>query len=97
MHNPKHINTGLKIAKLGNFVDIHNCGWPTNNWPVNLCCKTIDGITIYVALINRDWSVEWSYDPEMDIRSKMPTRHGIRTQTEMLGVVKQILNGEYRK
>ena len=97
MCNPKYINTALKIKKLANFIDIHNCGSPTHNWPVNLCCRTTDGITIYVALIYGKWSIEWSYDPKMEIRSKMPTRSGIRTQTEALDYVKRILAGEFRR
>ena len=96
MKKLKYVNTMLKIRKLGNFVDIHNCGYPTENWPVNLYCRTADGITIYVALIYGKWSIEWSYDPEMEVRSWMPTRHGIRTQTEALEYVKRILAGEFR-
>ena len=96
MKNPKYVNTAHKIMKLGNFIDIHNCGGITESWPVNLCCTTSDGKTIYVALVYGKWSVEWSYDPNKKVRSEMPTRRNIGTQTEVLEYVKQIVNGELK-
>lgn len=85
----------LKISTMSNFIDIHNCGAPTKNWPVNLYCETIDGIIIYVAQINKEWSVDYSYG-ETDMRSNMDTRSGMRTQREMFEVVNKILRRELK-
>ena len=86
---------GNKIRAMGNFIDIHNCGSPTKNWPVNLYCETSDGIIIYVAKINGEWSVDYSYG-ETDMRSNMHTRFGMRTQREMFDVVNKILRRELK-
>jgi len=86
---------GNKICAMGNFIDIHNCGSPTKNWPVNLRCETIDGIIIYVAQINKEWSVDYSYG-ETSMRSNMDTRSGMRTQREMFKVVNRILRRELK-
>lgn len=85
----------IKIWNMGPFEDIHNCGSPTKNWPVNLCCETSDGIIIYVAKINGEWSVDYSYG-ETDMRSNMDTRFGMRTQREMFEVVNKILRRELK-
>lgn len=80
----------LKISNMGNFIDIHNCGCPTKNWPVNLCCKLYDGTIFYVAKINNLWTIDWSYG-ETEMRTDMYSVSGIKTQKEMFTVVKKII------
>ena len=97
MSKPKYVNTGLKLLNIYPFKEIHNCGSPTKNFPVNLYCNCGNGTVIYVALLFGKWSVEWTYDETINpIRSRMPSWNGIKTQKEMLAFVQRIIDGEFK-
>lgn len=100
MKKERYQRIGLRISRMGAFKDIHNCGAPTKYNPVNLYCKTFNGITIYVGQgfvwPTTDWTIEYSYDPDMDIRAKMITVRA-KNQKEMFQTVQDILDGKYRK
>ena len=91
----------LKISRTGAFRDIHNCGASTVYHPVNLYCETLDGIQIYVGQgfgrTKTEFQIDYSYDPNVRMRSNMRSIHSIPTQTKMLEIVQDILDGKYRK
>jgi len=96
----KYQRIAVKVAKMGLFSDIHNCGAPTVNNPVNLYCNRPDGLTIYIEEGLRgknQWSVDYTYDPNVRMRSAMDTISGMGTQKAMFEVVQKIIDGEYRK
>lgn len=82
----------LKIGRMGFFTDIHNCGAPTESWPVNLYCE-MKGLRFYVTEIKRSgWRVEYIRDSEIVKRNDFTSVSGIRNQTNALLFVKALVN-----
>jgi hypothetical protein len=89
-----------KLCKLACFVDVHQCGYPSRYYPVNLYARAANGVGLYIGQgfgrKTTDWSIEYTYNPKLNTRSDMNSISGIRTQKEMLQVVASILRGDYR-
>ena len=82
----------LKIGRMGFFTDIHNCGAPTENWPVNLYCE-MKGLRFYVAEIKGSgWCIDYTRDSEIIKRADMTSISGIKNQTNALLFVKALIN-----
>ncbi len=84
----------LKIGKMGFFIDIHNCGGPTEHFPVNLYCESRN-IRIYVAcehLSRYEWSIDYTRNKNISKRTDMTHINGLRNQTETLKAVECLLN-----
>lgn len=100
--NPRDrmVRVACRIGKMGKFKTIHNCGSITRSNPVNLLCQTTDGVRFYVAQgLGGDpdtWSVDYTYNPECDVRVEMNSINGIPTQRDMIAIVEKILHGDYR-
>jgi len=89
-----------KLKNTGRFWAICNCGAPTKCYPVNLVCVTYDDIRIYVGqgFCSKPtyWCLDYTYDPECQIRADMRKISEIRTEREMLEMVGRILAGEFK-
>lgn len=85
-----------KIRKMGKFSDVHNCGYPTENYPVNLCCELsepyIIGYIFYIAYDFGEWSIDYTFDPSIKLRSNMQHINGIKTDKEMYMNVEKIIS-----
>lgn len=101
MKREKHQNVALKLGKMAHFRDIHSVSAPTANFPVNLYCETFDHIRFYVACDkwNGGWSVDYTLDPSVLMRSHMTHISHFKNQTEALAFVKNniLANSEYKK
>lgn len=92
MNNPDYRKIALKIGRLGFFTDIHNCGCPTDSWPINLYCE-MKCLRFYVAYIKgSQWVIDYSRDPKVIRRADMAEIRGIKNQTQMLKFVKGLVN-----
>ena len=85
-----------RIRKMGTFFDIHNCGMPTEHFPVNLSFQLCEPYVVgYVFYVGYDWG-KWSIDYTLDtsIKSRVDMKHirGITTDKEMYEKVEQIIN-----
>lgn len=85
-----------RIRKMGTFCDIHNCGIPTEHFPVNLSFQLCESYVVgYVFYVGYDWG-KWSIDYTLDtsIKSRVDMKHirGITTDKEMYEKVEQIIN-----
>ena len=89
-----------KLQKTGRFRSSSNCGAPTKYCPVNLLCVTFDDIRIYIGqgFCSKPtyWCLDFTYDPECQIRADMRHINEIRTEREMLELVAHILAGEFK-
>lgn len=85
-----------KIAKMGKFSDIHNCGYPTEQNPVNLyfqlCEAYVIGYSFYVSYDWGKWNIDYTLDPSIRIRTNMQHIRGIKTDREMYAKVEEIIN-----
>ena len=85
-----------KIEKMGKFSDIHNCGYPSEHYPVNLyfqlCEAYIIGYGFYVACEWGKWSINYTLDPTITRRADMQSIRGIKTDREMYEKVEEIIN-----
>lgn len=85
-----------KIRKMGTFSNIHNCGCPTENHPVNLCFELseayIIGYRFYVAYSFGSWSIDYTIDRPVNMRTDMQSIRGIKTDREMYAKVEEIIN-----
>ena len=85
-----------KIEKMGKFSDIHNCGYPTENHPVNLYFELsesyIVGYSFYVAYNFDSWSIDYTIDRPVNMRTDMQSIRGIKTDREMYIKVEEIIN-----
>ncbi len=85
-----------KIRKMGIFCDIHNCGCPTEHFPVNLCFTLsepyIVGYTFYVAYNWGKWSIDYTLDFSVKMRSDMQSIRDIKTDREMYIKVEEVIN-----
>lgn len=100
MRKPDYYKIALKIGRMAMFADIHNCGAPSDSFPVNLYCETLDNIRFYVAFDRYSgWQVDYTDDPEIRARKDMTSHSGFRNQTETLKFVKEniVSNSKYAK
>ena len=85
-----------RIKKMGNFSDIHNCGCSTEHYPVNLYCELsepyIIGYTFYIAYDWGKWSIDYTLDTSVKMRSDMQHINGIKTDREMYMNVEKIIH-----
>ena len=85
-----------KIRKMGNFCDIHNCGSPTEHFPVNLsfqlCEPYVIGYIFYVAYDWGKWNIDYTLDTSIKMRSDMKHIRGIKTDRDMYTKVEEIIN-----
>lgn len=85
-----------KIRKMGVFCDIHNCGMPTEHFPVNLrfqiCEPYVIGYVFYVSYDWGKWSIDYTLDTLIKVRADMRHICGITTDREMYEKVEQIIN-----
>ena len=98
MERYQRIATRLLLT--GRFRAISNCGAPTKYNPINLLCVALDDIRIYIGqgFCSKPtyWSLDYTYDPECQIRADMRQILEIRTEREMLELVGRILDGEFK-
>lgn len=84
-----------KIRKMGCFCDIHQCGSPSENHPVNLyfllCEAYCIGYGFYVAYSFGNWSIDYTLNPAVKMRTQMKHIAGIKTDKEMYQRVDDIL------
>lgn len=84
-----------KIEKMGKFSDIHNCGYPTRHFPVNLYFEfsepKVKGYAFYIAYDFGKWSIDYSLDSSVKTRVKMQHIRGIKTDREMYEVVQKVI------
>ncbi len=96
-----YIKVAERIRTMGNFCDIHNCGCPTKNHPVNLyfqiCEAYIIGYGFYVPYECNEWSIDYTLDNAVKIRSDMQTIRGIKTDKDMYNKVEEVINKIRRK
>ena len=85
-----------KIRKMGNFCDIHNCGSPTEHFPVNLSFQLCEPYVIgYVFYVAYDWgkrSIDYTLDTSIKTRADMKHIRGIKTDRDMYTKVEEIIN-----
>lgn len=85
-----------KISKMASFSNIHQCGIPTVNFPVNLyfelCEPYIIGYKFYVSYTGNVWGIEYTLDNSIDVRAKMNSIRNIKTDKEMYLTVENIIN-----
>ena len=90
-----------KISKMGKFSDIHQCGGPTKNFPVNLYFKLAEpyviGYDFYVDYSFGEWSIDYSVKPMTTMRTDMKHIGGIKTEKDLLVKVETILNQTRKK
>lgn len=89
-----------KIRKMGKFCDIHNCGIPTEYFPVNLRFQLCEPYVIgYVFYISYDWG-KWNIDYTLDnsIKERVYMNHigEITSDKKMYEKVEHVIN-EIRK
>ena len=89
-----------KIRKMATFCDIHQCGWPSEHFQVNLCCQLCEayviGYTFYVAYSWGKWSIDYTLDNSITMRADMQSIRGIKTDKEMYAKVQEVID-EIRK
>ena len=95
MNNPDYKKIALKIGRLGFFTDIHNCGAPTESWPVNLYCE-MKGLRFYVAYIKYSggWEVDYTRDVNVAKRSDMHHITHLKNQTQTLKFIEALVNNQ---
>ena len=85
-----------KIRKLGKFCDIHNCGCPTEDTPVNLYFQLDEPYVInyrfYVSYSCSEWCIDYTLDNSICSRIDMQHIRGIKTDKEMYNKVEEIIN-----
>lgn len=90
-----YIKTGRKIQKIV-CCSINQCGAPSETHQVNLHIKITEpyviGYNLYVAYSFNRWSIDYSYNPIIDVRINMEHISDIKTETEMLKAVEDIVN-----
>jgi len=85
-----------KIRKMGKFSNIYNCGCPTEYNPVNLHFKLsepyIIGYEFYVYYNGYEWSIDYSLNACVRLRTDMQSIRGIKTDREMYIKVEEVIN-----
>lgn len=85
-----------KIRNMGKFCDIHQCGCLTQHCPVNLYFQLseayIIGYAFYVSYDWGTWSIDYTLDPTIKMRTDMRHISGIKTDKEMYAKVEEIIN-----
>ena len=85
-----------KIWEMGDFCDIHNCGFPTEYRPVNLrfqlCEPFVIGYIFYVSFYHGRWNIDYTLDSSVTSRADMQSIRGIKTDREMYEKVEEIIN-----
>lgn len=89
-----------KIRKMGTFCDIHNCGIPTEHFPINLRFQLCEPYVIdYVFYVSYDWG-KWNIDYTLDnsIKEREYMNHigEITSDKKMYEKVEHVIN-EIRK
>lgn len=89
---PDYNRIALKIGRMGFFTDIHNCGAPTRDFPVNLYCE-MKQLRFYVACVFGHWEIDYTKDPKITKRTDMRKIRGLRNQTETLKFIQGLIEG----
>lgn len=84
-----------RIGEMGTFCEIFNCGCPTENFPVNLYFKLSEpyviGFEFYVSYSFGEWSIDFTLDNSIHIRTDMQRIRCIKTDREMYSKVEEII------
>ena len=84
----------IKIGKMGFFRDIHNCGSPTKNFPVNLYFELAKnpGCRMYVGYDFGSWQIEYTTDEAVKNRVDMIRTARLKTDKDMYTKVERIID-----
>ena len=85
-----------KIEKLNEVTKVTNVGFISETHPVNLYIETSKDIRLYISNDKFEgWSVDFTRDPFIRMRSHMATIHRIKNQTEAIKVIEKLINNEF--
>ena len=84
----------IKIGKMAYFGDIHNCGSPIENFPVNLYFELAKNpaCRMYVGYDFGEWQIEYTTDISIECRVDMTKTGRFKTDREMFEKVKEVVN-----
>lgn len=84
-----------KIGQMGKFCDIHQCGCPTESFPINLSFEFAEeglkDFRFYVSYSFGKWDIDYCLKKPVVMRADMLTFRGIKTDRDMYATVEKII------
>lgn len=83
----------IKIGKMENFGEIHNCGYPAKHFPVNLYFELAKNpaCRMYVGYYSGKWQIEYTTDENIRCRGDMIRTRRFKTDKEMYAKVQEVI------
>ena len=81
-----------KLKKISPWT-VYSCGYPTTDMPVNLYCEWDENpaCRMYICYHFRKWQIDYTTDPEVEIRAEMLQTKKVGSDKAMFMQVSEIL------
>ena len=89
-----YLRYAKRIEKMAKWRDIHNCGYPSRDFPVNLYFELAQNpaCRMYLAYDFGMWRIDYTLDANIKYRTKMNHSAPYKTDREMYEKVQEIIN-----